>query len=111
MFCRTATEPEITEITEIMENSVPCESRSTENNDNSDSDTSEDSPKTVKMPDFGEIDKMIVEGIKKLGGEVFVKLNWSAPLDATWASANQLKVSHPLHIWQLLKSYDTEGGT
>lgn len=59
-----------------------------------------------KWSDFAEIDKMIVEGIKKLGGEVFVKLNWSAPLDATWASANQLKVSHPLHIWQLLKCSD-----
>jgi len=59
-----------------------------------------------QLPSFPEFDQLVESGIEKLGGTVFIKLNWSAPIDATWASANQLKVSHPLHVWQLLKCSD-----
>ena len=43
--------------------------------------------------------------IDSLGGEVFCKLNWSAPRDATWISlGNSLKCTTPAQVYLLLKS-------
>ena len=47
------------------------------------------------------------DGIKRLGGAVFPKLNWSAPADAAWISAtNDLKCCSANDVYLLLKASD-----
>lgn len=52
------------------------------------SEGSEDeSERPSPPPSFPELETMIKESIKTLGGSVFPKLNWSAPKDAAWISS------------------------
>ncbi|GAB7354778.1 hypothetical protein MBLNU459_g5176t1 [Dothideomycetes sp. NU459] len=44
--------------------------------------------------------------ISELGGKVVPKLNWSAPKDATWISANSMECRSPNDVYLLLKSSD-----
>jgi D123 len=44
--------------------------------------------------------------IAELGGRVAPKLNWSAPKDATWMTANSMACRTPSDIYLLLKSSD-----
>lgn len=44
--------------------------------------------------------------IKSLGGETFVKLNWSAPIDAIWVNSNSAKCQNSDDVFCLLKSSD-----
>ncbi|XP_001641838.2 cell division cycle protein 123 homolog [Nematostella vectensis] len=63
---------------------------------------------TIEAPEFNDIDTKIKEAIQELGGEVFPKLNWSAPKDASWISHdNTLRCKSPGDIYLLLKSSDT----
>lgn len=62
---------------------------------------------TATAPDFRELTKKIKDAIEDLGGEVFPKLNWSAPRDAAWISYNgTLKCATPSDVYLLLKSSD-----
>lgn len=56
--------------------------------------------------DFGELDVLINNAIKQLGGEVVVKLNWSCPLDSVWMNAGTLKCKSASDVYVLLKSSD-----
>ena len=56
-------------------------------------------------PSFPEFTSQMKSAIDSLGGEVFCKLNWSAPRDATWISlGNSLKCTTPAQVYLLLKS-------
>ena len=62
---------------------------------------------TATAPDFTELTKSIEDAIEDLGGEVFPKLNWSAPRDAAWISYNgALKCTSASDVYLLLKSSD-----
>lgn len=61
----------------------------------------------IKQPSFPALSKALKDGINKLGGEVFIKLNWSAPLDAAWiTSTKSLRCTSIEDIYLLLKSSD-----
>ncbi|XP_041349986.1 cell division cycle protein 123 homolog [Gigantopelta aegis] len=61
----------------------------------------------AKAPKFPEFDAQVKKAIQKLGGNVFPKLNWSAPRDATWISFDKtLKCTCPSDVYLLLKSSD-----
>ncbi|XP_064632361.1 translation initiation factor eIF2 assembly protein-like isoform X2 [Lineus longissimus] len=60
-----------------------------------------------KIPNFPEFEKRVQRSIKKLGGKVFPKLNWSAPRDATWVAMNNSLMCKSLgDVLLLLKSSD-----
>jgi hypothetical protein len=53
------------------------------------------------------LEKEIEQTIAEFGGEVFPKLNWSSPRDASWiAATNTLKCQNVSDIFLLLKSSD-----
>ncbi|KAJ1966034.1 hypothetical protein GGI12_000352 [Dipsacomyces acuminosporus] len=50
---------------------------------------------------------VIREKIDSLGGQVFPRMNWSAPKDASWmATGNTLQCHNPSEVYVLLKSSD-----
>lgn len=53
-----------------------------------------------------DIHNSIKSTIAELGGKVVPKLNWSAPKDATWISANSMECRSPNDVYLLLKSSD-----
>ena len=56
---------------------------------------------------FPEFSQAIQRHINNFGGDVFIKLNWSCPKDATWvAFNNNLKCSSLSQVYLLLKSSD-----
>jgi hypothetical protein len=55
--------------------------------------------------DLSVLDVQIHEAIQALGGKVFVKLNWSAPTDASWINCG-LMCTNVGQIYQLLKASD-----
>ena len=58
----------------------------------------------VTQPDFPDLEKTVKRAIERLGGEVFVKLNWSAPRDVSWMlHDNSLCCRTPLDVILLLK--------
>lgn len=58
------------------------------------------------VPQFTEINSRIRRAMRELGGEVFAKLNWSAPTDAVWMNGGTAKCSRLSEIYLLLKSSD-----
>ncbi|XP_070559091.1 translation initiation factor eIF2 assembly protein-like isoform X1 [Ptychodera flava] len=61
----------------------------------------------IKVPHFPEFNSKVKDTIEELGGNVFPKLNWSSPRDATWIAFNgSLKCSCPNDVYLLLKSSD-----
>lgn len=54
---------------------------------------------------FPELEAQISTAIRRLGGKVLPKLNWSAPKDATWLYGS-LQCSTPHEIFTLLKASD-----
>lgn len=82
-------------------------------NDDSDNESVEewsdedDENDVTEQPSFPEFHRLLTEAISDLGGNVFPKLNWSAPKDATWMGfANCLRCTTPSQVWLLLKSSD-----
>ena len=74
---------------------------------NSGDDWSDCEDDEILAPSFPDLEREITKAIKELGGEVFPKLNWSAPRDACWISPNgTLKCSSFQDICLLLKSSD-----
>jgi len=58
-----------------------------------------------EAPSFPEFNQQIKDAIESLGGQVFPKLNWSAPRDAAWIGiGHSLKCESLSQIWLLLKS-------
>lgn len=56
---------------------------------------------------FPEFSQTVQKHITDYGGDVFIKLNWSAPKDATWvAFNNNMKCSSLSQLYLLLKSSD-----
>lgn len=51
-------------------------------------DWSEADDDSTEIPCFPELEAMVAGAIKRLGGRVFPKLNWSSPKDATWIATN-----------------------
>ncbi|XP_046406451.1 cell division cycle protein 123 homolog [Ischnura elegans] len=64
-----------------------------------------DAEEELEEPEFPDFNEKLKEAIQGLGGKVFVKLNWSAPKDASWiTSTRSLCCSDPADIYLLLKS-------
>lgn len=75
--------------------------------DSSDSEVDEEeweeTPQATQ-PDFPDLEEKVKEAIEQLGGEVFIKLNWSAPRDVSWMlHDNSLCCRTPLDVILLLK--------
>ena len=63
--------------------------------------------KESEQRSFPEFCRTVQKQISQFGGDVFIKLNWSAPKDATWvAFNNNLKCSSLSQLFLLLKSSD-----
>lgn len=72
---------------------------------NDDTDSEDEDENESEPPSFPEFNSLIEEALGKLGGAVFVKLNWSAPRDAAWMGlGHSLKCESLSQIWLLLKS-------
>jgi len=56
--------------------------------------------------DFPVLEADLRSAIRQLGGAVFCKTNWSAPLDSTWINAGSLKCQRTGEVYLLLKSSD-----
>ncbi|KAL3852393.1 hypothetical protein ACJMK2_016044 [Sinanodonta woodiana] len=96
---------------------LPEQSVAASSNENADEDniigeeidwsTEDISTPVAEPPKFPEFENLVKKSIKKLGGCVFPKLNWSAPRDAAWISFDKtLKCICPNDIYLLLKSSD-----
>lgn len=83
----------------------PTYKRNEEEEEEDDWDHCETSGCVVEGPKFEEYNNKLKEAIKKLGGSVFPKLNWSSPKDASWiALNNSLRCCTPGDVYLLLKS-------
>ncbi|KAG0249165.1 hypothetical protein BG011_009548 [Mortierella polycephala] len=75
--------------------------------DDSSDEDDEDEDQEAPLPYFPALEQEIENAIEGLGGEVFPKLNWSSPRDASWiATTNTLKCHNVADIFLLLKSSD-----
>jgi hypothetical protein len=64
---------------------------------------------TASAPSFPVLSQAIREAMEQLGGEVFIKLNWSCPSDAAWMLGTMdgcLKCRSLSEVYLLLKSSD-----
>ncbi|KAF9942273.1 hypothetical protein BGZ67_002290 [Mortierella alpina] len=78
-----------------------------DDDDNNNNDTNEDEEEETPLPYFPALEQEIAQAIEELGSEVFPKLNWSSPRDASWiATTNTLKCHNAADIFLLLKSSD-----
>ena len=69
-------------------------------NDDTDSEDEDENENESEPPSFPEFNSLIEEALGKLGGAVFVKLNWSAPRDAAWMGlGHSLKCESLSQIW------------
>ncbi|RYG97879.1 hypothetical protein EON65_52205 [archaeon] len=55
---------------------------------------------------FPEVEAAIAEALDQFGRSVFVKTNWSAPLDAVWMNAGSMKCISINEVFLLVKSSD-----
>ncbi len=86
-----------------------CETNTSDSDSNAEEKTSwsDDDDQSAQQPSFPEFHQLMKEAIDNLGGNVFPKLNWSSPRDASWMGfGNSLKCSSPAQVWLLLKSSD-----
>ncbi|KAL1306498.1 hypothetical protein AAFC00_005193 [Neodothiora populina] len=74
---------------------------STDNPDEQDEEEDDDPSR-----EWHDVHEAIKATIAELGGKVVPKLNWSAPKDATWMTANTMECRDPNDIYLLLKSSD-----
>ncbi|KAM0939498.1 putative Cell division cycle protein [Dioscorea sansibarensis] len=77
-------------------------------NSDSDSDDDRQSSGADDAPSFPDLEAAVTRSIADLGGAVLPKLNWSAPKDATWISADgSLRCTSFSEIALLLRSSDS----
>lgn len=57
-----------------------------EEEDKTNWDEDEEEEEDGERPSFPEFSGSLARSIEELGGEVFCKLNWSSPRDATWVA-------------------------
>ena len=70
-------------------------------------DQVKDEGKESDQKSFPDFSQTVQNHMNSFGGDVFVKLNWSCPKDATWvAFNNNLKCSTLSQLYLLLKSSD-----
>lgn len=81
----------------------PIEEASGSSDDEADSTTDGDAS-TCQSHDIEPLKAQLASAIEQLGGQVVPKLNWSAPVDATWISPDGLRCSNPDEVLLLLKS-------
>ncbi|XP_023334114.1 cell division cycle protein 123 homolog [Eurytemora carolleeae] len=61
----------------------------------------------LQQKSFSEFSRKITESLREMGGQMFIKLNWSSPKDATWiVFNNSLRCSSLSQLYLLLKSSD-----
>ncbi|EDQ86889.1 uncharacterized protein MONBRDRAFT_27954 [Monosiga brevicollis MX1] len=93
---------------EDMEDDSTAQQSTTKSNEptgHENSDDSDEEEEARPLPTFPELQVAITKAIAELGGEVFPKLNWSAPKDAVWISqTNSLKCRTAGDVFLLLKS-------
>ncbi|KAN0003799.1 hypothetical protein ACTFIZ_009957 [Dictyostelium cf. discoideum] len=83
------------------------EDESSDEDSNDDADEDKKPKRIVNESEFKELSNQIIKSIEKLGGNVFPKLNWSSPKDASWMNVyNSLKCTNTTDIYLLLKSSD-----
>ncbi|KAJ2723063.1 hypothetical protein GGI07_002890 [Coemansia sp. Benny D115] len=72
------------------------------------SEWSDDGEEEAKLTvDVSSTVEEIRKAIEELGGKVFPRMNWSAPTDASWMSAdNTLQCQTPSEVFALLKGSD-----
>lgn len=63
----------------------------------------DDKEGTILAQDLQPLKSQIATAIEQLGGQVMPKLNWSAPVDATWISPDGLRCTNPDEVLLLLK--------
>lgn len=86
---------------------TPAPHHTSARNEDSEEETdwSEEEQIEMKPPFFPEFSKCLENAISEYGGEVFIKLNWSAPTDAAWITPRKsLKCSTLEDVYLLLKS-------
>lgn len=87
-----------------------CNSPDSEDGESSDGDEGVNDNainlEAAREEDFRRLNREVTEAIGELGGEVFPKLNWSCPLDASWMNAGSLKCFNSQEVYILLKSSD-----
>lgn len=69
-------------------------------------DGSSETPAPALPASFAAVRREIDDAIERLGGEVFPKLNWSAPTDAAWMLGGSPKCVSSEDVLLLLKSSD-----
>lgn len=62
--------------------------------------------RSPNLKSFRSLENSIKSSIDTLGGEVFIKLNWSAPIDALWMNCGSAKCRNLEEVFLLLKSSD-----
>ncbi|KAG0048581.1 hypothetical protein BGZ83_006465 [Gryganskiella cystojenkinii] len=91
----------------LQEGSFRQSNNTDSDDDSSNDDLDDDDDEVTPLPYFPELEREIEQTITEFGGEVFPKLNWSSPRDASWiATTNTLKCHNPADIFLLLKSSD-----
>lgn len=77
------------------------------NSDNEYSDWEGESDETDPTNEFKHLHHQITQNIRRLGGAVAPKLNWSAPKDSTWIMAsNTMKCQSANDVYLMLNSSD-----
>lgn len=66
----------------------------------------EEEEKEIVPPSFPLLEKQMRDAIDKLGGEVFPKLDWSSPRDASFLKGDSIKCDNTGDIFLLLKGSD-----
>jgi hypothetical protein len=68
-------------------------------------DASDAEDDAAPTPTFPELERALATAIEALGGAAFMKLEWTAPVDAAWIAVDgTLRVTTPGHAYSLLKA-------
>lgn len=85
----------------------PSDSEDGEEEDEDEEQEDDDVAPPIRARDFSRLDEHIRGIIEKYDGEVFPKMDWSAPRDAAWILPGQtLRCTTPADVYLLLKSSD-----
>ncbi|KAF9574529.1 hypothetical protein BGW38_008311, partial [Lunasporangiospora selenospora] len=97
----------IVDIEKVKEETMKRLAQKGDDSDDSSDDEDQEEEEEVSTPHFPLLELEIEQAIEEFGGEVFPKLNWSSPRDASWIMAsNTLKCFNAADIFLLLKSSD-----